>query len=211
MMKKILFSIIFLSILFISSTYADPLIFVKEYNFLGKAFNLDSYSTIISSTELLNEKLLLDDALNKLNLKNKKNGVLFSLKLADIEFPLEQKIYKERIYNQAYHLRITNKEILIEAPSKIGVFYGVQSFLQILNSYSKLPEVDIKDCPDLPMRMIMVDPARQNENFDYYRRLIKFCGKNKINFIQFHLTDHQTSVYNFREMHAFHQKILKNI
>jgi len=39
----------------------------------------------------------------------------------------------------------------------------------------------------------MTDPARQNENFSYYRRLIRFCGENKMNYIQVHLTDHQTS------------------
>ena len=39
----------------------------------------------------------------------------------------------------------------------------------------------------------MVDSARQHENKTYFKRLIEFCGQYKINHIQIHLTDHQTS------------------
>src|SRR5207244_3621796 len=47
--------------------------------------------------------------------------------------------------------------------------------------------------PDFALRMIMLDMARQNENFDYYRRVIDFCARYKINAILLHLTDDQTA------------------
>jgi hypothetical protein len=69
----------------------------------------------------------------------------------------------------------------------------------------------------LGLRMIMLDPARQNENFDYYRRVIAFCHNWGINAILLHLTDDQTACLysaDYPELmhpHAWREKDVRDL
>lgn len=119
---------------------------------------------------------------------------------------------RQRFTSEGYRLSIASNEISISAPAPAGVFYGIQTLIHLLaQDPTSVPLCEIADWPDLPLRMVMVDPARQNENFDYYRRLIQFCAKQKLNAILLHLTDDQTAALfepNYPELmhpHAWQQ------
>jgi len=170
----------------------NSLPFVKIYKTKDISFAFPGYTITTSSGKLQNEKSILRESLQEIGIKEDADGVIINLVLSDIGLPIEQKKYRERINTQGYHLQIASNEIKIESPSSAGIYYGVQTLLRMCKSDS-LQEVDILDWPDFPVRMIMVDPARQHENKSYYKRLIEFCGQYKINHIQFHLTDSQTS------------------
>ncbi len=171
---------------------SNPLPFVKVYESGTSVFNLTGYNITAPVKELENETAVLKECLNTIGIKKTGRGTPISLKLSEIELPVNDKKYRELIYKQGYHLRIQSEGILIESPSPEGIYYGIQTFLKCIED-TILHEVDISDWPDIPIRMIMVDPARQNENFEYYKRLIDFCGQYKINRIQIHLTDAQTA------------------
>ncbi|MGI8905407.1 MAG: family 20 glycosylhydrolase [Candidatus Sumerlaeaceae bacterium] len=95
---------------------------------------------------------------------------------------------------EGYRLSVRADGISVAARNPPGVFYGIQTLSHILvDRGTSVPVCEVVDWPDLPLRMVMVDPARQNESFDYYRRLIRFCARQKINAMLLHLTDDQTA------------------
>jgi len=174
------------------SLSGNSLPFVKYYKATGSSFIIPGYTITISSEELQNEKSILEESFQKRIIRESADGVSINLILADVDLPIEHRKYRNQIYEQGYHLIISPDKIEIRSPSAAGIYYGIQTFLKCCTSGS-LYEAEIKDWPDFPIRMIMVDPARQNENKSYYKRLITFCGQYKINHIQIHLTDDQTS------------------
>lgn len=103
------------------------------------------------------------------------------------------RIVPPKAASESYTLSISPDEIALESPTAAGLFYATQTLVQMIGSDGKLPHCVIRDWPDFPVRMIMLDPARQNETFDYYRRVITFAAHYKINTILLHLTDDQTS------------------
>ncbi len=190
MVQKI--SIIFLLASLPIAVYGNSTPFVKICTTTGASFNFSSYSLHISSKGLENEKSLMRESLRKIGVRESTNGIAIDLLLSDIDLPIQREKYREQIYEQGYRLHISADSIKIVSPSPAGIYYGIITFLQNCTADS-LYEVDIKDWPDFPVRMIMVDPARQHEMKSYYKRLIEFCGLYKINCIHFHLTDSQTS------------------
>jgi hypothetical protein len=61
---------------------------------------------------------------------------------------------------EAYTLKVTAEGAEIRAVSSAGLFYGVQTLVQLVESRgaeASLPEVEIRDWPSLPYRGIMVD------------------------------------------------------
>ena len=97
------------------------------------------------------------------------------------------------VRGQSYRLTVARGGITVDSPTTAGLFYGVQTLVQCLRVDGTLPHCFITDWPDLPLRMVMVDPARQNETFDYYRRVIAFAAHHKMNAVLLHLTDDQTA------------------
>lgn len=62
---------------------------------------------------------------------------------------------------ESYRLRITTDGIQIAGADAAGVFYGVQTLIQLLQQHGKtVPTLDIVDWPDLPARGVMLDVTR---------------------------------------------------
>ncbi len=163
----------------------------KEVAFNEGNFTLTS-ARIESEFALGNEAALLGDSLTELGITLDLRGTPIKLKLGSVEVPSLESAYSDEIIRQAYRLTIKADLISIEGNSPQGVYYGIQTLRQLLNEPS-LPIGEIRDWPDLPVRMIMIDSARLNENMDYYKRLIHFAASYKMNAILWHLTDDQTS------------------
>jgi hexosaminidase len=61
---------------------------------------------------------------------------------------------------EAYSLRVTPRGVEIRAPSSAGLYYGVQTLLQLVEgagATAVLPEVEIRDWPALAYRGVMMD------------------------------------------------------
>ncbi len=85
---------------------------------------------------------------------------------------------------QAYRLELGKDKINIVANSSQGLFYGVQTFLQLLNSNAKealLPEGEIVDWPDFGLRMIFWDDSHHLERLKALKRAIDNAARFKIN------------------------------
>ena len=137
---------------------------------------LKSITIVTGSEKLKNEQEILRAGMVKRNIPFDEKGIPLRLEISAVGFPEISSSYKEKIESQGYHLKIGEKSILIRARSPQGVFYGIQTLLQAIHSKGRVPLGEGRDWPDLAARMIMVDPARQNENMDYYRRVIQFCA-----------------------------------
>jgi len=100
----------------------------------------------------------------------------------------------ERLGDEGYVLVIQSKKIIIAARGDLGVFYGLESLLQLLRSSSsargRLPCVSVTDWPDMSVRAVMDDISRGPvPSPEYLRRQIRRFAEMKINTI-FYYTEH---------------------
>ncbi len=99
--------------------------------------------------------------------------------------------------SEAYNIDINSKEIRIEASSKAGIFYALQTIEQILlgdtrNTMSgKIASLRIHDEPRYKFRAVMLDPARHFLPIEDIKLFIDRITKYKYNKLQLHLTDDQ--------------------
>lgn len=94
---------------------------------------------------------------------------------------------------QAYRLDIRPGKIVITGNAEAGVFYGVQSFLQLLKPMNNgrfiLPEGTITDWPDLQLRIIHWDSKHHQDRIETLKRYIDQASYFKINAIAFEIAD----------------------
>ncbi|MGC9093064.1 MAG: family 20 glycosylhydrolase [Bacteroidota bacterium] len=86
---------------------------------------------------------------------------------------------------EGYALITTERGAVIYAKEKIGIFYSVVTFLQIIkrsNNVYKLPEVVIADYPSMKLRGISDDISRgQISTMENFKKIIRFCALHKLN------------------------------
>jgi len=94
---------------------------------------------------------------------------------------------------QAYRITIGQGRVIIEGNKKAGLFYGMQSFLQVLKPISdgrfKLPVGTITDWPDLELRVIHWDTKHHRGKMETLKRYIDWSSYFKINAIAFEIED----------------------
>ena len=102
--------------------------------------------------------------------------------------------------NEGYILSVKTKIISITANKPIGVFYGVQSLLQLFppeiesaelvkNVLWKIPCVEITDYPRMAWRGFMLDVSRHFFTLDEVKTYIDNMVRYKYNMLHLHLTD----------------------
>lgn len=170
---------------------AIPIPFVKKLSVRPGSLDLERVTITSSDDALANEVSLLRERLDLPALSTGDSGPSIRLEIADVDLPVRSSAYAQSIRDQGYRLRVGEDGVLIQGRTAAGVFYGMQTLLQLIDEAGRVPLVEISDWPDLAFRGVMVDPARANENADYYERLIRFCGRYKINRLHLHLTDDQ--------------------
>ena len=97
------------------------------------------------------------------------------------------------LMQQAYHLKLDKETITVTANAPQGLFYGVQSFIQLLrkeNGKTYFAGGEITDWPDLDMRMIYWDNAHHLERLDALKRIIRQTSFYKINTFSIKLEGH---------------------
>ncbi len=101
---------------------------------------------------------------------------------------------------EGYMLSVTPAKVSIKANKPAGIFYAVQSLLQLLppaieskqpvqNIKWEIPVVEIRDHPKVSWRGLMLDVSRHFFTVDEVKQYIDAMVRYKYNMLHFHLTD----------------------
>ncbi len=96
-----------------------------------------------------------------------------------------------------YHLAVTEDGVLIEAATPNGLFYGIQTFIQLMPPTPKqlaeiiLPTVEINDTPRFAWRGLQLDCSRHFMPKDFIFKYIDYMAMHKLNTLHWHLADDQ--------------------
>ena len=164
-------------------------------------FEINRNTIIIAGEELNSSILFLHDFLNRtynldlviINLnqaRNKKNYIIIQL---------YEDLYKNP---EEYHLIVDKEKITLEAPTERGIFYGIQTLIQMfyqISQNSNSPElndiklncVEIHDEPRFKWRGFMLDEARHYFGKETVKKILDTMALLKLNTFHWHLTDDQ--------------------
>lgn len=103
------------------------------------------------------------------------------------------------IAKEGYRLESTPERVSIDAVDNAGLFYGVQTLLQLLpasvfstvSTELSIPCLTIEDHPQFSWRGLMLDVCRYFMPLDFVKRLIDLMAMHKLNVLHLHLTDDQ--------------------
>lgn len=94
---------------------------------------------------------------------------------------------------ESYTLSVTSQRIEIRATSGAGLFYGMQTLLQLMQPAStggySVPSVEIEDTPRFAYRGLMLDVSRHFSTKEFIKKQIDALAYYKINRLHLHLTD----------------------
>ncbi|MEA5141221.1 beta-N-acetylhexosaminidase [Arcicella rigui] len=154
-------------------------------------FTLNSATSIIlPSATLRKNAQFLQEALHSLTpfsfpiLENTSaNFILISIDTAKVA------------QKEGYQLSITKNEIKIIGHDEAGVFYGIQSLIQVAyqaqNKGFNLAACRIEDYPRFPYRGLHLDVGRHFFPISFLKKYIDLLAFYKINTFHWHLTDDQ--------------------
>ena len=124
--------------------------------------------------------------------------------------------FDKKITNpEGYVLAISPQLIHIKAAKPSGVFYAVQSILQLLpaeieqstfvkNIDTKIPALTIEDAPRFPYRGIMLDVSRHFMPVDFIKKYIDELASLKLNRFHWHLSDGQAFRFESKKYPLLH-------
>jgi len=95
--------------------------------------------------------------------------------------------------DEGYILLVKDKRVVIEAKSKSGLFYGMQTLNQLLEDAHDqnvpIPACRITDYPNIPVRAVHIDLKNHLDAGNYYYKTIDRLSAIKINNIIFEFED----------------------
>lgn len=163
-------------------------------------------------TELTGQKIILDNSWaieSKLNVNSivlktlqsvalENHGIGFSGKgdgkiiLEINQGTINNKLSPE-LAEQAYRLEIKPGLVKITGKAEAGLFYGVQSLLQLLKPLNSeefsLPEGTITDWPDLELRVLHWDTKHHQDRIETLKRFLDQSAYFKANAVAFEIED----------------------
>ena len=98
---------------------------------------------------------------------------------------------------EGYRLQVMDSGIEITGASGDGVFYGIQTFLQLLPAKSRQKEqiavqaADITDYPRFEWRGMHLDVCRHFFSVDFIKKMLDVMAMHKFNKFHWHLTEDQ--------------------
>ena len=104
--------------------------------------------------------------------------------------------------DEGYQLEVNEKNVTVVAKTPQGLFYGMQTFMQLLPAEIEsstavsgiawqAPAVSVKDAPRFGYRGILLDPCRHFMPVENIKRYIDVLSLFKINRLHLHLTEDQ--------------------
>ena len=92
---------------------------------------------------------------------------------------------------EGYKLTISSKDVHVTAATEAGLFYGVQTVLQLYTTDSKsLPCCDVTDWPAFRYRGYMQDCGRNFRTVERLKHELDLAAQLKVNTFHWHLTDY---------------------
>ena len=147
----------------------------------NKVFTLSNATEIIVDAPE-NDKRVLEECLHTSlkGLDNRKSGTIRLVikdSIGSISSP------------EGYRMNITPKEITVEATSGAGLFYGVQTILQMARDNNSVACGTITDEPAFAYRGLMLDVSRHFFDKEFIKKQIDAIAHFKMNRLHLHLTD----------------------
>lgn len=104
--------------------------------------------------------------------------------------------------DEGYTLNVTPESVFVKAKTAHGLFYGMQSFMQLLPAEIESPSVvknvpwvaqavNITDEPKFEYRGLMIDPCRHFMTVDEIKKQLDVMALFKMNRMHWHLTEDQ--------------------
>ncbi|WP_296635693.1 family 20 glycosylhydrolase [Polaribacter sp.] len=154
-------------------------------------FKLEAIKSVAANNELQTQAAYISKKLSKSLAKE----VAISEK-GNLSLQINSKFKTEQ-----YQVQVSKNGITIEGGGPSGVFYGIQTFLQLLptevyanekiSSNYVLPSLNIEDAPRFNYRGMMLDVSRHFIQFDDLLEYVEVLAQQKINVLHLHLTDDQ--------------------
>lgn len=192
-MKKLAFYILLFTLSFKLSAQEVSIIpqpvFIKETP-NGKSFLINHNTKIfVNDPQLNNAAEFLHNYLKtyyqyELNITSSNSYTKPLIKLV-LNWPNQKEM-------EAYTLKVTENEISISGLSANGIFYGVQSLIQLLptqNGILNIPAVMISDFPRFAYRGMHLDVSRHFFDIAFVKKYIDYLALHKMNYFHWHLTD----------------------
>ncbi|MBU7576895.1 MAG: family 20 glycosylhydrolase [Flavihumibacter sp.] len=93
----------------------------------------------------------------------------------------------------AYQLEVSGKSITITGTDAPGVFYGIQTLIQLLptdtSALLTIAPIQVQDAPRFQYRGMMLDVSRHFFPADFIKKYIDLLALHKMNRLHWHLTD----------------------
>ncbi|HMF70775.1 MAG TPA: family 20 glycosylhydrolase, partial [Flavitalea sp.] len=99
------------------------------------------------------------------------------------------KVKAERNAEEAYQLKVNVDGIIIRANTTKGIFYGIQTLLQLITDKGLVKGCEITDYPAFQWRGYMVDVGRNYQSPAQLKQQIDMMARYKLNIFHFHLTE----------------------
>jgi N-acetyl-beta-hexosaminidase len=97
------------------------------------------------------------------------------------------------IDKQAYRLQIGDRSVEVTGNGAPGLFYGVQTLLQLIKQGPSgaliLPKGTIEDWPKLQLRILHWDTKHHQDRLETLKRYLDWSARFKVNMIGFELED----------------------
>ncbi len=118
------------------------------------------------------------------SVNNSKSGKRIVLTRKQV--PSEFKSLPERKAAQAYRMTTAADELVIHAKGEAGLFYGVQTLLQVIKDEGNgvfVKGMEITDWPDIPIRASHYDTKHHQDKRSYVENFIQDLARYKINML----------------------------
>ncbi len=176
-------------------SFSEQLFFLNDSWFIDFTTNIQEddpalRSLISELNDRFNIKIRLQETAKK---NNSRQIIRMTVKEGSVLIGKATDKNRAALQKQAYRLKLNSAEIAITANAPNGLFYGVQTLLQLVKSekgQAFLPEGEIVDWPDIDLRMIYWDDAHHLERFDAMKRAIRQASYYKINAFALKLEGH---------------------
>jgi len=160
----------------------------QSLQWTAEAFDLQKCHTIMVMTpSLKKEAKLLQQQLANRGIKVKLADATSSEKYT-IQLNLDT-IDADYLSNEAYRLQVKHELISLTANTKHGIFNGLQTLAQLLDSGPLVNGCNILDFPAYQWRGYMVDVGRNYQSIDLLKQQIDQMARYKLNIFHFHLTE----------------------
>ena len=100
-------------------------------------------------------------------------------------------IHANKLPHERYVLRVNESGIMLIAGSRAGLFYGIQTLMQLKQHGSKLPKMTVGDQPRFRYRGMHLDVCRHFYDVDFIKKYLDAMAMHKMNRFHWHLTEDQ--------------------